>query len=277
MAGRIEKTVFISYRRTNFWTALAVFQNLNANGYDVFFDYKSIPSGDFAQVIDENIKSRAHFLVILSPSALDRCSEPGDWLRREIETAIDNRRNIIPLIMEGFDFGSPPILEALTGKLTELKKYNGLSIPAEYFDEAMTKLKSDKFLSRSLESVAHPVSETTIRVTKVQKSAASQATPVEIGQITAEEWYERGNMFLENNNLDQAARCYQEAYRLKHDSSEASIRLNFALNSLSVRDKLLHQIEERISQLNNPKDIDRVEAFINLLSESGKKNRRAKK
>ena len=94
--GRIEKTVFISYRRANFWTALAIYQNLTTHGYDVFFDYKSIPSGDFAQVITENIKYRAHFLVVLSPSALERCNEPGDWLRREIELAIDSRRNIIP-------------------------------------------------------------------------------------------------------------------------------------------------------------------------------------
>ena len=78
--GRIEKTVFISYRHTNFWIALAIFQNLHANGYDVFFDYKSIPSGDFEQVIIENVKARAHFIVILTPSALDRCNEPGDWL-----------------------------------------------------------------------------------------------------------------------------------------------------------------------------------------------------
>jgi hypothetical protein len=87
VTARIEKTVFISYRRTNFWTALAVFQNLHQNGYDVFFDYKSIPSGDFEQVITEAVKSRAHFIVILSPSALDRCNDPEDWLRREIELA----------------------------------------------------------------------------------------------------------------------------------------------------------------------------------------------
>ena len=45
--GRIEKTVFISYRRTNFYTALAVYQDLTAYGYDVFFDYQSIDSGNF--------------------------------------------------------------------------------------------------------------------------------------------------------------------------------------------------------------------------------------
>ncbi len=147
--GRIEKTVFISYRRTNFWTALAVYKELYSNGFDVFFDYKNIPSGDFEQVITENVKSRAHFIVILSPSALERCNEPGDWLRREIELAIDNHRNIIPLIMEGFDFGSATTVKALTGKLANLKAYNAIGIPAEYFDDAMTKLRSERFLNQT--------------------------------------------------------------------------------------------------------------------------------
>ena len=89
--ARIEKTVFISYRRTNPPWALAVSQYLTQNGYDVFLDYTGIASGDFESVILENINSRAHFLVLLTPSALERCSDPGDWLRREIEAALDSR------------------------------------------------------------------------------------------------------------------------------------------------------------------------------------------
>jgi len=215
MTARIEKTVFISYRRTNFWTALAVFQNLYANGYDVFFDYKSIPSGDFEQVITENVKSRAHFIVILSPSALERCNEPGDWLRREIETAIENKRNIIPLMMEGFKFGSSTTVKALTGKLAELKKYNAMGIPVEYFEEAMGKLRGDRFLNKPLESVFHPVSNVTTQITEEQKSAASEAPPVEKEQLTAQEWFERGYVFNEDKNYDEAIRCYTEAIGLK--------------------------------------------------------------
>jgi hypothetical protein len=45
---RIEKTVFISYRRTNFPWALAIFHELTSHGYDVFLDYNGIASGDFA-------------------------------------------------------------------------------------------------------------------------------------------------------------------------------------------------------------------------------------
>ena len=54
--ARVEKTVFISYRRTNAPWALAIFQNLHNNGYDVFFDYEGIASGDFEGVILGNIR-----------------------------------------------------------------------------------------------------------------------------------------------------------------------------------------------------------------------------
>src|ERR1035437_1116378 len=104
--GRIEKTVFISYRRTNFPWALAIFQDLTQNGYDVFFDFTGLAAGDFESVILENIRARAHFLVLLPPSAVDRCGDPADWLRREIEAALDSQRNIVPLMLEGFDFGT---------------------------------------------------------------------------------------------------------------------------------------------------------------------------
>jgi hypothetical protein len=122
MQQRIEKTVFISYRRTNVPWALNVYQDLTHHGYDVFFDYEGIGSGDFESVILGNITARAHFLVLLTPSALERCGNPGDWLRREIETAIECKRNIVPLMLEGFSFGTPAIANQLTGTLANLKE-----------------------------------------------------------------------------------------------------------------------------------------------------------
>ena len=156
--ARIEKTVFISYRRTNVPWALAISQNLTHNGYDVFFDYTGLASGDFESVILENIHARAHFLVLLTPSALERCSDPGDWLRREIEAALDSQRNIVPLMLEGFDFGTPSIADQLTGKLAvaqEVQRHE--RVPAEYFDAAMDKLRN-KFLNVALDTVVQPAS-----------------------------------------------------------------------------------------------------------------------
>jgi hypothetical protein len=172
--ARIEKTVFISYRRTDVYTALAVYENLKNQGYDVFFDYRSISSGDFEQIITSNIRARAHFLLILTPTALDRCNEPGDWLRREIEIAIDEKRNIVPLFFKGFRFGTPSVSEKLTGKLKNLSRYNGLNVHEDYFDEAMHRLRT-QYLNIPLDTVLHPVSTEVQKVVREEQVAADQA------------------------------------------------------------------------------------------------------
>ena len=183
--ARIEKTVFISYRRTDVYTALAVYENLKNQGYDVFFDYRSISSGDFEQVITSNVRARAHFLLILTPTALDRCNEPGDWLRREIELAIDEKRNIVPLFFKGFRFGGSSKSgiskwipfgkpDVLTGKLANLPRYNGLNVHEDYFDEAMTRVRTE-FLSKPLETVLHPVSTEVQKVVEEEQHAADEA------------------------------------------------------------------------------------------------------
>jgi tetratricopeptide (TPR) repeat protein len=217
MMGRIEKTVFISYRRTNLPWALAVYQDLTHKGYDVFFDYLSIPSGDFESIIIENIKARAHFVVILTPSALERCNEPGDWLRREIETAMEEKRNIVPLMLESFDFGSPSTASSLTGKLEKLKKYNGLRMHSEYFFEGMTRLR-EQYLNVALDAVIHPISESTKPITEEHQIAANEAETVRKEELTAQEWFERGYL---SEDIEETIRCLTEAIRLDPELADA--------------------------------------------------------
>jgi hypothetical protein len=172
--ARVEKTIFISYRRADISWALLVYKYLTNHDYDVFFDFISISSGDFEQIIISNIKARAHFLIILTPSALARCNEPDDWLRREIETAICEKRNIIPMFFGGFSFGDPSISRNLTGKLATIKNYNGLEVPASYFDAAMERLRY-QYLNIALDAVLHPVSGEVQKVVEEQQGAANQA------------------------------------------------------------------------------------------------------
>src|SRR5688500_2478209 len=201
MTGRIEKTVFISYRRTNLPWALFVYQNLTIHGYDVFFDYQSIDSGNFESVILDNIRARAHFIVILTASALENCNKPGDWLRREIETAIDESRNIVPLLVENFDFGSPLVKEALTGKLSTLSTYNGLTVPNAYALEAMDRLR-ERYLNVVLSNFALPKLQTEAQeITNTQKKVADKAAPVREEQLSAQTWFKHGmreDMFFKN-------------------------------------------------------------------------------
>jgi len=208
--GRIEKTVFISYRRANAPWALAIYQYLNQRGYDVFFDFNGIASGDFERVILQNISARAHFLVLLTPSALERCSDASDLFRLEIETALNRERNIIPLMLEGFDFRSPAVDRQLTGQLELLKRYNAIGIPTEYFLEAMKRL-CDKFLNVPLEAVLHPVSIDAQQATVDQKLAASEASVVTQDELTAQQWFERA---FSASTAVEKIHFYDEAIRL---------------------------------------------------------------
>jgi hypothetical protein len=207
---RIEKTVFVSYRRTNAPWALAVFQTLTANGFDVFYDYEGVASGDFEQAILGNIKARAHFLILLTPSALERCNEPGDWLRREIETAMDSERNIVPLLLDRCDFASPAVLERLTGKLARLKHYNALEVPTAYFHAAMDRLQQ-RHLNVALNTVLHPPSDVAMKAAEHQQAAAHKAPEVRESDLTAQQWFERG---YASSDAEVRLQAYSEAIQL---------------------------------------------------------------
>jgi hypothetical protein len=99
------KTVFISYRRDSTGRAFArsVKQELTRNGYDVFFDVDSLDPGKWADQILTQVPQRSHFLLLLTPGALDRCVSEDDWVRREFETAVSSKRNIVPVREESVD------------------------------------------------------------------------------------------------------------------------------------------------------------------------------
>ena len=213
----IQKTVFISYRRTNLPWALAIFQNLTQHGYDVFFDYRGTASGDFERVVLENIRARTHFLVLLTPSALEGWADPGDWMRREIETALQSHRNIVPLMLEGFDFSTPAIASQLTGTLAPLRRYNAIVIPSDYFSQAMERLR-DRYLNVELDAALHPASSIARDAATEEKDAAQLAPAVAEEELTAQQWFERGFNAVD---LDEKLRFYGNAIRLKPDYSEA--------------------------------------------------------
>ena len=99
-----DKRVFISYRHCDVAWAMKVYDYLTQHGYDVFIDYSDIDGGGWGEDIRENIKIRPHFIVILGNRTLRRRSQAGDWLGREIELALDTKRNIVPLLVENFSF-----------------------------------------------------------------------------------------------------------------------------------------------------------------------------
>jgi hypothetical protein len=221
--GRIEKTVFISYRRTDESWGLAIFQDLTQHGYDVFIDYDGIASGNFETVILENIRARAHFLVLLTPTALARCGDPEDWMRREIEAALDSQRNIVPLMLAGFEFDTPVTASQLTGKLAALKKYNGLPVPKGYFSPAMERLRN-KFLNVQVDAVLHPASDSAEQVAKQQRDKAeteAKRRAEEEARQRAEEERRRREAEIEQRRKEEAEAKRQEVEAQRRREVEA--------------------------------------------------------
>ncbi len=167
------------------------FSNLTHHGYDVFLDFNGIASGDFERVILENIHARAHFLVILTPSALERCSEPGDWLRREIETALDARRNIVPLMLESFDFGALLSIVNSPAPSPRSSTTTRSTFPQTILTRPWIGYAAG-ILNVSLDSVLHPVSPSSGQAAKNGADAAALPHRSQRNELTAEEWFERG-------------------------------------------------------------------------------------
>nr|VFK53602.1 MAG: Tetratricopeptide (TPR) repeat [Candidatus Kentron sp. TUN]VFK55146.1 MAG: Tetratricopeptide (TPR) repeat [Candidatus Kentron sp. TUN] len=100
-----DKTVFLSYRRDTTGKAFArsIERELTHHGYDVFLDVDTMESGPWPDQIERAIPACAHFLLLLTPGALDKCDDQNDWVRREYELAARYQRNIVPVREESFD------------------------------------------------------------------------------------------------------------------------------------------------------------------------------
>ncbi len=147
-----QNTVFISYRRaTSSYIARAIYQALKERGYDVFLDVENIGNGPFAQEILRQIPSRAHFVLVLSPGALDRINEPHDWVCREIQEAIARERNIVPFATHDFVWTAEIEAQLEKAGIEHIKTVN--SVPAvhhEWFEEAIDRLCKRYFTTTKL-------------------------------------------------------------------------------------------------------------------------------
>ena len=100
--------IFISYRRDGGQDkARNLQQALDKRGYRVFFDFDELRDGEFDKNIYRAIDNAPIFILLLTPQSLDRCVNIGDWVRKEIEYAIEQQKHII-LIDPDYTFKAPP-------------------------------------------------------------------------------------------------------------------------------------------------------------------------
>ena len=90
--------IFISSRRKGGADKARILKTaLEARGYKVFLDLDELKDGVFDKCIMDAIDSSPIFMFLLTPNSLERCLDDDDWVRKEIEYAVDNHKHFIPI------------------------------------------------------------------------------------------------------------------------------------------------------------------------------------
>ncbi|WP_448608591.1 TIR domain-containing protein [Geodermatophilus sp. URMC 60] len=139
-------SIFISYRREGgFYLAKKIYGHLKQCGYDVSMDIQQLGAGKFENITLEQIGSRDYFIIVLTKGSLDRLHDPDDWLRKEILTARNATRTIIPVFDVDFSFEASDVRDVLAAApkaIREIAGFNAvrMSLP-EYFEDGLKRLR----------------------------------------------------------------------------------------------------------------------------------------
>ncbi|XP_073943845.1 sterile alpha and armadillo motif isoform X4 [Choristoneura fumiferana] len=134
--------VFVSYRRSNGSQLASLLKvHLQLRGFTVFIDVERLEAGKFDNNLLQSIRQAKHFLLVLTPHALDRCkhdNDQKDWVHREIVAALQSQCNIVPII-DNFIWPEP---EELPEDMRAVSKFNGVRWIHDYQDACVEKLES---------------------------------------------------------------------------------------------------------------------------------------
>ena len=93
---------------------------------------ETLRTGKFNEQLFGAIEQCQDFVVVLPPNALDRCVNEDDWVRLEVCHAMKHNKNIIPVILNGFQWPNP-----MPVGMEELCNYQAITASSiEYFDLA---------------------------------------------------------------------------------------------------------------------------------------------
>jgi hypothetical protein len=99
--------IFLSYRRSDTQQIVGRMFDRLSKRFDVYLDVDTIPAGtDFRQHIEEAAKQSSVFLALIGIGWLEkgltghpRILDPTDWVRVELETAIELSKPLIPVLI----------------------------------------------------------------------------------------------------------------------------------------------------------------------------------
>jgi hypothetical protein len=150
MTSHQQKSIFISYRRRDTLPlAMYVSEAIKRSfvNADVFVDVDSIEVGDrWPERVREALERASVLIVLIGPKWLTASDEygrrrldiPEDWVRREIEMALDKRLMVIPLLF--MDAKLPADVRGLPDTLAPLLNIQATELHEDTWSEDVARL-----------------------------------------------------------------------------------------------------------------------------------------
>jgi len=246
--------IFISYRRVGGYdTAKHLFDLLSRDGYNVSFDIDTFKQGDFEIESLKRINECTDFILILNKEVFDKCLDPNidkknDRLRTELAYALEKKKNIIPVMLEGFN----EFPANLPDDISAVSTRNGPKFVRYFFNEFYHRLKND-FLQTSKNKIGFKLKKYKIYAI---------AIPVFFAVVA-------GVFLLINSN--------EYSYFTKHCSQQIELMSMGIIdinNNLSIaksaRDEWF-KFQRKLSGA-NPKDIPKIKQEFVIFTETQKKS-----
>lgn len=133
----MKTDIFISYRRKNWGilVARAIYERLVNKGYRVFLDFDGLGRGQYESQIETAIREANDILLVLPPDSFSINENPAVFLK-ELRLALQLKKQIIPVMMEGFSWDSA----AMPDDIRPISKEQGVRFDCNHFDGVIDEL-----------------------------------------------------------------------------------------------------------------------------------------
>lgn len=132
---------FISYRRDGgAYIARIVAQAIRAEGQSTFIDQDELRGGDFNVTLDRIIADTPNFILIVSRNAFERVTNEGDWMHRELATALRHGKRVIPVFEQGVEFPDP---RDLPEDIRDVVRQNGVHYSPQFHADVIRRIISN--------------------------------------------------------------------------------------------------------------------------------------
>lgn len=199
-----EYDAFISYHRgTDYSTAQLISDRLEDYGLKSFVDVHESKPGVFSETIVKAIENSPNMIVIMSEDSLEKCKHPEDWVRKEIEIALEKDKNIIPVFFHSFEWPidwDPEYPESIRG----LSHMEGVPLYPNYLDigvDNLTKLLKEVDLKEKADRITNLSSYDYFRI---YTENVDEIKEVQMAFHAGQNWFSEPKIsllekFLENN------------------------------------------------------------------------------